>query len=883
MIIDEDEYLAHYGTLHKSGRYPWGSGGNAVTRNKTLIDYIKEFTSKGFTEAQIAEGLGVSTTQLRAEKSIEINEQRQSRILQIQRLAEKGNSVNAISERLGIPARTVYSLLEPGRKEKADHLQVIADIIKQRVDEAGLIDIGSGVENMLGISETKLKTAVAILQTMGYRVHLIPIRQLGTGETTKHKVIAPPGTEWGEAMKNRLNIQQLQRFSNDGARTTFGILPPKSISKDRIDIRYGPDGGAQMDGVIFVRPGVENVSIGGSRYAQVRILVGKSHYIKGMAMYRDDLPPSVDLVFNTNKKSTGNKLDALKPVTGDADNPFGSWIKRQIIVKDSKGNDKVTSVMNIVHEEGNWSDWSRTISSQMLSKQSPKLIKQQLDMTYEGRVAEFNRISKLTNPTVRRLLLEKFAESTDNAAVQLDAARLPRQAWHAILPISSMPPGQVYAPGYDNGQRVVLVRFPHSGTFEIPELIVNNRHPEAVKLLGGARDAVGIHHSVAERLSGADFDGDAVLVIANDSNKVTTSPALEGLKGFDPRSAYPGYPGMKKMTNTQLEMGKISNLITDMTLRGASTEHLARAVRHSMVVIDAEKHGLNYKESEKVNGIKALKEQYQIQPTGHAGASTLISRATAEIRVDDRKPRSAAKGGPIDKDTGKKVYEPTGKKNYLTGQPKQIKSQQLAETDDAHTLSSGTIRENLYAEHSNRLKTLANRARKDSANTPPAKYSDAAAKTYAKEVASLNSKLFLAVSNRPLERQAQVFGNAMLQAKRNDNPNMDTATLNKVKSQILIEARRRTGASKQDIKFTQEEWNAIQAGAISDSRLSAMLAKADLDVVRQLATPRVEVKMSSSMTSRAQSMLNSGFTRSEVAAQLGVSLSTLDSVTSVED
>ena len=52
-------------------------------------------------------------------------------------------------------------------------------------------------------------------------------------------------------------------------------------------------------------------------------------------------------------------------------------------------------------------------------------------------------------------------------------------------------------------------------------------------------------------------------------------------------------------------MGKISNLITDMTLLGASEDKLARAVRHSMVVIDDEKHHLDYKQSEKDNNIAA--------------------------------------------------------------------------------------------------------------------------------------------------------------------------------------------------------------------------------------------------------------------------------------
>ena len=103
-----------------------------------------------------------------------------------------------------------------------------------------------------------------------------------------------------------------------------------------------------------------------------------------------------------------------------------------------------------------------------------------------------------------------------------------------ILPVSSMKPTEIFAPNYDNGTRVALIRYPHGGKFEIPELIVNNRNREASRLLKDAKDGVGIHHSVAEHLSGADFDGDTVLVIPNGKGKIKADPMLEGLKNFNP-------------------------------------------------------------------------------------------------------------------------------------------------------------------------------------------------------------------------------------------------------------------------------------------------------------------------------------------------------------
>src|SRR5678810_207540 len=303
-----------------------------------------------------------------------------------------------------------------------------------------------------------------------------------------------------------------------------------------------------------------------------------------MAMYKDDLPPGVDLEFNTSKHSTGNKMDAFKELKDDPDLPFGSVIARQVTHTDKNGNRKVTSVMNIVNDQGDWDRWSSSLSSQMLSKQSNALATQQLRMTVERRHQELAEIMSLTNPTLRQKLLNEFADGADAASVHLKAAAIPNQKTHVILPVNTMKDTEVYAPNYKNGERVALVRFPHGGKFEIPELTVNNRNPQARKLLGNAENAIGINHRVAQRLSGADFDGDTVLVIPNNKGLIKSSPALAGLKNFDPVARYPHYEGMPRMTprTKQLEMGIVSNLITDMTIKGATNEELAQAVRHSM-------------------------------------------------------------------------------------------------------------------------------------------------------------------------------------------------------------------------------------------------------------------------------------------------------------
>ena len=897
-VLEEDA-LAHYGILRKSGRYPWGSGETPHERAGTFLGMVSDLRKQGLTDKQIYEGFEMTSSQFRDTVTIANNARKAEMISQVRRMKnEQGMSNVAIGKRLNIPEATVRNYLKDDTQTRNEILKSTAEMLRAQVDQHKYIDVGKGVELHMGVSAEKLKAARRILEDEGYKLHYVDVEQLGTGKMTKMKVLSKPDTTFKEVWDNRDKITPAMLKSRDGGRTFPKVLPPLSISSKRVGVRYAEQGGTDADGVIYVRPGVKDVSLGKANYAQVRIAVNGTHYLKGMAMYRDDLPAGVDLVFNTNKTSTGNKLDAMKKMNDDPDDPFGANINDQIQELGHDGTPRVTSVMNIVNQEGKWDEWSKTLSSQMLSKQKPALAKEQLDLAYESKKTEFDRIMSLTNPTVKKHLLEKFADSADASAVHLKAAHMPRQANKVILPVNSLKDHEVYAPTFKDGERVALIRFPHGGIFEIPELTVNNRHAEARKLIGTkAIDAIGINSRVAERLSGADFDGDTVLVIPNNEGKILSRPALKQLEGFDPKTAYPAYDGMPTMDGGTWdakqrkvvfkegqkptgkvkgrEMGDVSNLITDMTVKGAPFEEIARAVKHSMVVIDAEKHSLNYKQSAIDNGIANLKRKYQ--GGANKGAATLISRATSDTRVLDRKLRSAKDGGPIDRKTGKLVYVETGAE-FFNGTPKKVKSTKLAETDDAHTLVSSHRKpiEVIYANHSNRLKELANQARLEFLKGTDIEYSPSAAKAYAEEVKDLNAALHMALLNAPLERHAQVLGNAVFRAKKDANPDMDTAEIKKLKSKSLQDARDRVGAGKKQIEITPRQWEAIQAGAISKSKLEAILDNADVEKIKELATPKDKPVMNAAMRERAAVMISSNkYTLAEVAQHLGVSVSTL--------
>lgn len=895
-----ESVLIHYGMPRRSGRYPWGSGDNPYQHSGDFLSRIAELKSQGLSETEIAKSLNLSSTEYRAYKAIAKNERRALDVATAKGLREKGYSLNEIAEKMGYTNdSSVRSLLNEGSEARMNQAQKTAEFLKKQIDEKGMIDVGVGVERELGISKEKLNQALVILEAEGYPVYGGGVPQVtNPGKQTNIKVICPPGTEHKDIYDYE-NIHSVTDYiSHDGGETYDPKwVYPKSMDSNRLQIRYAEEGGIDKDGVVEIRRGVDDLSLGTSHYAQVRILVDGTHYIKGMAVYSDDLPKGVDVLFNTNKKKGTPMKDVLKKIKDDPENPFGSLIKEGIVDPDKgdgqkggqsyyydKNGKKQLSLINKRAEEGDWGEWADKLPSQFLSKQNLSLVKKQLGLAASDKVLEFDEICSLTNPTVKKALLKSFADDCDSAAVHLQAAALPRQKYQVILPITSMKDTEVYAPNYKNGETVALIRYPHGGTFEIPILTVNNKQPEARKVLGTTpKDAVGINSKVAERLSGADFDGDTVMIIPCNSKgskiKITSTPPLKGLEGFDPKAEYPEKKGMKYMKNTQTEMGKISNLITDMTLKGASQDELARAVRHSMVVIDAEKHKLDYKQSESDNGIASLKKKYQgrVDEDGryHEGASTLISRSKSEVSVIKRQ------GSPIiDPETGKQSWKTVDDPVYVdkkTGKTKTRTqpSTAMAETDDARKLSSGHPIEEAYADYANQLKGLANKARKEMVSSGKIAYSASAKKTYQREVDSLNAKLNLANSNAPKERRAQVMANAKIASMRQEYPDMTKAEIKKASQRALTQARTSVGAHREPIKFTDREWEAIQAGAISPSKLEQMIPKVDSDNLKQYATPRATTQLSNAKISKINAMKNSGYSTYEIAEALGVSSSTV--------
>lgn len=797
--------------------------------------------------------------------------------------------------------------------------------------------------------------------------------------------------------------------NEDGVEVARALEKPKQINIDRVMIAdpldptpsgiFDPTTGkeytmgevnAAKDGTMILRPSAKDLTMtdeGNTKithYAQVRIACtdgkGIDRYCKGMAMYgnEEDFPDGVDIIFYTNpgKVSADGKVYAesvLKKQKKEEMNPFGADLKAsgQRHYIDSDGNEQLSAV-NILREEGDWGNYSLSLPSQFLAKQNVPLVKEQLKATVQEKKDYIDTLSKISDPQVRNKLLEDFADSLDSQAIHLNAAGVSEQRTQVILPCTSLRGteynedgsvkryGEVYAPGYGDGQKVAIIRYPHANICELPILIVNNNNEEGRRTIGFGKDAIGLPKSALEQLSGADTDGDTGTVIPvsmlnNKGLTVDSKAYFKELVGFDAESTWPYVEGVtqkskkwngidkegKTMTKAERgqEMGLVTNLIMDMSTLGDAVSHdeHVRAIKYSMVAIDAYKHNIDWRQAKEDLNITGLYSKYS--STSRGGGMTLFTRAKSMKQdvpeykegayVTDSK-TGKTKKLLIDPETGEKLFTYTngthskkvgetedGKGIYddSVREPNKVSVEKLRyawmQGKGAASLASDnpSTKEQMYVEYSDTLHALANSVRRmlsddsyhviDSDGKTIKKVDSKTYREKAKQnateedadiIASLRAKLEVAKRNAPKERLAQVYANAAIKARLESNPSIkdDDDALKKLKNAELASARTRTGANGKGTRVVidKREYEAINSGKVPKTLVADVLKKSDSEslskCVSNASGTRQVLTASQIARIKAWAASDSRSTPYQMAKSLGVSVSTINKVISGE-
>ena len=942
---DNQNDIVHSGVAHDenppgrgSGRFGWGTGENPYQHMFNFLQEANTMKKAGLSDADIAKALigkvkvyedkyrDATVNDLKAAKAIAETELRKRDVARAYDLYNKTGSLTKTAQAMNKSVSSVQSLLDPAIAKRTNKYTATAEMIEHKINnsEAGIVDISNGTEVTLGCTKNTKEVAVAMLEDKGYVKSWIKTPIPGTTHAITYTVLVkrPEGMTDKELYRyvqnNRDKVDPMVEYTPNQGVSYFVPKYPANLDSKRVYIKYAEDGGKLKDGVIELRKNVPDLSLGDSQYAQVRIMVDNQHYMKGMAMYSDDIPDGYDVVFNSNKHKGTPIEDVFKPLkrnkeTGEIikEQPFGATIKAGG-QSDYDGPDgkKHLSPINKITEEGDWDTWSKDLSQQFLSKQPIKLIKQQLNLTIDSTKVDLDKIRGLTNQALKQKLLQDFADKCDTKAADLAAVGFKNQAFQVLLPSDKIKEGEIYAPNYPDGETVALVRYPHQGIFEIPVLKNNTKNKDARSILSPtAKDAVLINSKTAQVLSGADFDGDTAIVIPMTSNnlKISHRDPLPQLKDFDPKELYSqdDNPVIKAMTPTeymkdrtkQTMMGEATNLVTDMTVGNASMSDIAKATKFAQVVIDAQKHKLNWRQAMQDNDIVNLKITYQGQNKNGTpkGASTILSQAGSKAYINDEKEITDVnkmtpeelkwfkKGGRVYRPTGKtkKTYSKDKEGNIVVSEaPQQFRQEKMLRVKDARDLvrDKNNEKEMAYAEFANEMKKIALEARKESREIKPQKVNLSAKETYAAEIESLKHKLKEAQITDPLERKARTYSQKISIDIMKSNPGVYDSyeSRQRLKDQQLTKARAILGSKKKRIDISPREWEAIQSNAMSTAMVKDIIKNSDLETVKKLAMPKTSRELTTAELNLLKSMAETGmYTNADIADRLGISPSTV--------
>ena len=138
----QEDILMHYGVKRRSGRYPWGSGDNPYQHGGDFLSRVEELQRLGKSEKEIAQEIGLSTTDLRMQVRVAKHERRALQADRARSLRDDGKTLDEIASIMGFKNdSSVRALLNESTAENKNKARVTAEILKKEGIQITVVDM----------------------------------------------------------------------------------------------------------------------------------------------------------------------------------------------------------------------------------------------------------------------------------------------------------------------------------------------------------------------------------------------------------------------------------------------------------------------------------------------------------------------------------------------------------------------------------------------------------------------------------------------------------------------------------------------------------------------------------------------------------------------
>lgn len=128
---------------------------------------------------------------------------------------EQGQTEAEVAASMGCASVTDYRATRARYKNdlRDEEFAEVLETLRTETTDTSFLDVGVGASQRLGITQARLRTALAVLKEEGYVVYMTLAEPKGLSMDNKAavKVLCPPGTAYADVVANKQHISPVKK------------------------------------------------------------------------------------------------------------------------------------------------------------------------------------------------------------------------------------------------------------------------------------------------------------------------------------------------------------------------------------------------------------------------------------------------------------------------------------------------------------------------------------------------------------------------------------------------------------------------------------------------------------------------------------------------